>query len=338
MSLRLINVALPKNACDDFLAGQDGVEILSRWAQPLTSETELVSLFVRTEHSERILDRLQERFGSQDGFRVLLLPVEATLPRIEEPQPEPEPVVSPTEDPPPSLPKRISREELLNDLNDGIQLSSVFVVMAALSAIVAAIGLIRDNVAVLIGAMVIAPLLTPNAALALAATLGDFQLARRALTAIVVGSGVALLVAVGIGFSITFDPHGYELASRTGIGLGEIALALAAGIAGALAYTTGIASGLIGVMVAVALVPPIVASGLLLGAGEFRMAGGAFLLLTANIICINLSGVVTFFLQGIRPRAWWEADRAKKASLIAAIMWSSLLVLLIGVLLFAESG
>lgn len=336
MSLRLINVVLPAQTVDELVAAEDGVEILSRWVQPLTPETELVSLFVRTEHTEPILDRLQERFGWQKDFRVVLLPVEATLPRIEEAPPEPETPVPPPEPAKPTLPARISREELLTDLNDGIRVSAVFVVMAALSAIVAAIGLTRDNVAALIGAMVIAPLLTPNAALALAATLGDFPLGRRALTANVAGSGVALLMAVAIGFLLPFDPKGYELSSRTAIGLGDVALALAAGVAGALAYTTGVASGLIGVMVAVALVPPIVAAGLLLGAGEFALAGGAFLLLAANVICINLAGVVTFLVQGIRPRAWWEADRARRASLTAAAVWAALLALLVGVLVFAQ--
>jgi uncharacterized membrane protein len=86
---------------------------------------------------------------------------------------------------------RISREELYNSIADGAKLSRVFVMMVILSAIVAAIGLIKDNVAVVVGAMVIAPLLGPNVALALGTTLGDIPLTLRSLKTNVVGVAIA---------------------------------------------------------------------------------------------------------------------------------------------------
>ena len=61
------------------------------------------------------------------------------------------------------------------------------------------------------------------------------------------------------------------------------------------------------------------------------------LLLTANVICVNLAGVGTFIVQGIRPRSWWEANRAKRASRIAAGIWTGLLILLVIVVAFAQS-
>ena len=295
-------------------------------------------MFVRTENSEPILDRLQERFGSLSGFRALLIQVEATLPPIAPAEPARDIDTKSAKPEIPVLPGRLSREELLNDLQDGMQLSVVYLVMAGLSAIVAAIGLMRNNVAILIGAMVMAPLLTPNVALALATTLGDLELARRALKTNIVGTAVVFALAVVIGALMAVDPNGPELLSRTRLGIGDIVLALAAGIAGTLSYTTGVASGLIGVMVAVALVPPIVAVGLLVGAGQFALAFGAFLLLATNIICVNLAAVVTFLLRGIRPRTWWEADRAKRSSLIAATMWSLILAALVGIVLFARAA
>lgn len=81
-------------------------------------------------------------------------------------------------------------------------------------------------------------------------------------------------------------------------------------------------------MVAVALVPPLVASGMLLGEGYVAWAGGAFLLTVANVICINLAGVATFLAQGVRPRSWWEAERAKKATRRAILVWIVLLSIL----------
>ena len=71
---------------------------------------------------------------------------------------------------------------------------------------------------------------------------------------------------------------------------------------------------------------------MLAGSGQFALAVGAFMLFAANLICVNLAGVVTFILQGVRPRTWWEADRAKKATVRAAIIWSGLLMALILIL------
>jgi len=80
-------------------------------------------------------------------------------------------------------------------------------------------------------------------------------------------------------------------------------------------------------MVAVALLPPLVVFGMLVGAGEWYEAQGALLLV--NIIGINLSGVVVFFGQGIRPMRWWKAKKAKKATRIALMLWTILLIILV---------
>jgi uncharacterized hydrophobic protein (TIGR00341 family) len=133
------------------------------------------------------------------------------------------------------------------------------------------------------------------------------------------------------------NPQTPEIFSRTEVGLSDIVLALASGAAGALAFTSGLSAALIGVMVAVALLPPLVTLGLLVGAGEFRMALGAMLLFLTNIICVNLAGVATFLFQGIRPLSWWEAAKAKKATYYAIVLWAFLLTVLIIVVLYAKT-
>ncbi len=137
---------------------------------------------------------------------------------------------------------------------------------------------------------------------------------------------------MGIIFNVDADIP--AIASRTSISISDIILAFAAGSAGALAFTTGFSGALIGVMVAVALMPPLVIVGMLAGSGQFVSALGAFMLFAVNLICVNLSGVVTFILQGVRPRTWWEADRAKKATVRAAIVWGGLLLILLTILYF----
>lgn len=136
---------------------------------------------------------------------------------------------------------------------------------------VAAIGIMQNNVPVIIGAMVIAPLLGPNVALSLATTLGDIDLAKRALKANMTGILTVLSFAAVIGYMFKVDPNIPELISRTKVSLGDVILAMAAGSAAALSLTTGVASALIGVMVAVALLPPLVVFGMLIGQGEWQL-------------------------------------------------------------------
>lgn len=104
--------------------------------------------------------------------------------------------------------------------------------------------------------------------------------------------------------------------ARTRLGYDSIALALASGAAGALSLTTRLPSALVGVMVAVALLPPAVALGYTLGAGQLKLAGGAAALLAVNIVCVNLSAQLVFFSKGIKPRTWLERRAARQSIVI----------------------
>jgi uncharacterized membrane protein len=116
---------------------------------------------------------------------------------------------------------------------------------------------------------------------------------------------------------------------RTEAGLDAVALALASGAAAALSLTTGLSSVLVGVMVAVALLPPAAALGLMLGQGRIDLAVGAGLLLGINIVCINLASKIVFFLKDIRPRTWLEKEKAKRAMVVYTAVWLVTLLLLI---------
>lgn len=293
----------------------------------------VMQVLVGDEETEALMDRCEDLFGNRAGFTLVLLPVEAVLPR---PKPDEEPAAEgETEQ---ARKRRVSREELYSDIVDSLGSWQVFVALACLSTIVAAVGLTEDDVAVIIGAMVIAPLLSPNVAQALAIALGDIELGRRALQRNALGLSIALVLAVAIGLAYDFDPYVDAISSRTDASLGSVFLALAAGAAGTLAYTIGLSGAVIGVMVAVALLPPLVVCGLLLGAGELRAAAGAGVLTLINIICINLAGVTTFYLQGVRPRTWFENSRAKRAMRISVPIWLGLLAILIGILFFSDFG
>jgi uncharacterized hydrophobic protein (TIGR00341 family) len=339
MALRLIEIVLP----DENSEGVQGLlkeqQLLGIWYERLSEGQTLVKILLLAEKTEAVLDILEKNFSMINGFRTIILPVEASIPR---PEPKEETLPEKEEPPPEKGPEikvaRISREELYEDIIDTTKLSNIYIAMVLLSSLVAAFGLLSNNVAVIIGAMVIAPMLGPNVALSLATTLGDIALARIALKANVAGILLALVISVFTGFILSVDPDIPEIASRTKVGLDGIVIALASGSAGVLAFTTGVSAILIGVMVAVALLPPLVAFGLLLGSGHQLLALGALLLFLVNIICINLAGVVTFLAQGIHPKTWWEAEKAKKATRIAIALWIILLSALIAAILLSQSG
>jgi uncharacterized membrane protein len=137
-------------------------------------------------------------------------------------------------------------------------------------------------------------------------------------------------LAAGIGALQVFEMPGTELVARTEVGLDSVVLALAAGAAAVLSLTTGLSSVLVGVMVAVALLPPAVVLGLMLGSGQFALAAGAGLLLAVNLVCVNLASNVVFLVKGVYPRTWFEQQRARRATLIYALMWVvTLLVLML---------
>jgi uncharacterized hydrophobic protein (TIGR00341 family) len=339
MTLRLIEMVIPEHTSEELRQLFVEQPVLELRQIGLSDGEVMVRILLEGEKSEAVLDLLENKYAGQEGFRVVILPVEATLPRVEQAE-EAAPAGPPSEEEPPEEkpPERISRHELYEDISDAARFSRVYFAMVVLSAIVATIGLEHNSVAVVIGAMVIAPLLGPNMALALATSLGDLPLAKRAaLTSLGGVATVAVMTAI-IGALLHVDPTMSELASRTKVGLSDVALALAAGCAGALAFTTGVSATLVGVMVAVALLPPMVTFGLLLGGGQTTMALGALSLLVANLICLNLAGVATFVAQGIRPATWWEKERAAKATRIAIGMWGVLLAVLVGLILLLRKG
>ena len=338
MPLRLIEIYLPaneKNRAEQILKDH---QMLGIWQEGLMEDQILIRLLLPTEETGAILDLMEKHFTTVEGFRILLLPVEASIPRPQLKEEEAKVQEVHAEEKPEKKIAGISREELYADIQKTSKLSWVFVVFVILASLVAAIGLLRDNVVIIIGAMVIAPLLGPNVALSFATTLADVDLARRAIKTNAVGILAALILAILLGFILKFDPNASKIVSGTEVSLGDMILALAAGSAAALSFTTGVLSALIGVMVAVALLPPIVILGMLIGAGQWDMALGALLLLLTNLICINLSGVLTFLARGIRPLSWWEEKRAKKATRQAIAIWTFLLLILVAVIILSQRG
>ena len=332
MALRYVEIVLPCSECDTVQAWVEELEVVDLWHGRIDDQRMTVCAVVEAGQTEPLLDAFERRMGALDGFRAIVQLVEATIPRPPEPEKKP-----PEEKPAPKQKVgSVSREELLASLAPGMRVTPIYLVTILLSAIVAAVGLVRGNVAVIIGAMVIAPLLTPNMALALATTLGDIDHARKAFRTLVIGGLVALGFAVLVGLVLKVDPSIPEIHSRTSPHLSDFVVALASGAAGALAFTTGMSASLVGVMVAVALLPPLVVVGLLLGGGHYALSIEAATLFAINVICVNLAAVLTFLWRGVRPLQWWEKDKARRHTRRAMLLWACLLLALIALVLRSQ--
>jgi len=342
MAMRWIEIVAPKKHLDAVRKKVGDAEVHDWWTLE-HPERSVVRVVLEGKHVEDLLEALEplcDSEGSEDGqgVRAVVGHVDAMLPRPDkDDNGEVEDSASKGKGKDEDS-DRVSRFELVERVEHEARFNRQYVFMVVLSSIVAAIGLVRGNVAVVVGAMVIAPLLAPNMALALAATLADWRMAWTAVKTGMSGVAIAMVLGVGLGWMLPVDPTVPEIASRTSVDELDLLLALAAGAAGALAITSGISGALVGVMVAVALLPPLLVIALLAGAGEWRGASGALLLYSVNVASVNLAGITVFLARGITPRTWWEKRRAQRAAWWGMGFWVGALVLLVVALVLYNRG
>ena len=329
MAFKLIEVATPEDRVEAILAiveelGVDDVQKASlddgRW---------LIRLVVGEIDRQGLLDRLQAALGKSENWRITMLPADAVIPFAE---PEEEKPQEEDEEKKKEEQARASREELYHLVEGGVRMDSNFVLLVFLSTVVASVGLEQDSVAILIGAMVIAPLLGPNVAFAFGAAIGDRALMLSASKSGVLGVVLSIVIAGVLAFLIAPNIASHELIARTSVDYAGIALALASGAAAALSVTTGLSATLVGVMVAVALLPPAATVGIMLAAGRMDLATGAAMLLVANIACVNLAAQVVFLAKGIKPRTWSERQSARRAVTVNIVTWIALIAVLVGII------
>ena len=278
-------------------------------------------LLVSNENRQEVLDAIQSVLQAAENARIIVIPTEAVIPRPDGSKDE-------SSEQKKKASTTISREEIYSAVEVNSRLHRDFILLVILSSIVAAAGLIENNVAVIIGAMVIAPLLGPNIAFAFGTSIGDKQLVTNAATTVATGILIAIAAAYVIGIIWPGPAMSAELILRTDINYAGTAIALASGAAAALSLITGLSSTLVGVMVAVALMPPAVTIGLMLSDRSYDLAIGALLLLAVNIVCINLSAKLVFLAKKIQPRTWIETKKIKQSRTLYLIAWIILLLFL----------
>ena len=213
-------------------------------------------------------------------------------------------------------------DELLPDGDAFRRYVERFVWLIVLSAAIAGFGLLADSAAVVIGAMLVAPLMTPILATAAAICVSDNRRLLRAL--LVLAGGTVAAIVVGFLVSkvsgntiVSADDLPSEVLARTEPGLIDLAIAVAAGAAaGYVAPRRDAVSALPGVGIAVALVPPLATVGITLEAGAGRLAGGALLLYLTNLAAIVFAGALVLLIGGLRPADATAGRRVRVGLLI----------------------
>ena len=210
--------------------------------------------------------------------------------------------------------KPTSAEDVERVVAQGSIPSFAFYFMLASSTVIATFGLLANSAAVIIGAMIVAPLMSPIISMSYGVVAGRGQLTTRSLLTVITGTlltiGLAFVFTEAIGWKLA----GSEIAARMKPSLLDLGVAVAAGAAAAFAYTRpGVSSALAGIAIAVALVPPLCTVGIVMALGreagaevglalDSLSARGPFLLYLTNIIGIVLAGSLVFFWQFYRRR------------------------------------
>ena len=284
-----------------------------------------VDIVLNKERAETVIEDLKQQFHHLEDWQLLVLPVETTTQDRQT-----------SESLDVDRDKDISRQEVYTQISKSIYLNSTEISLVVLSTVIAAVGLLEDSQVVIIGAMVIAPLLKPNMALGVATTFGDLSLAIRTIKVGLTEIFLSLSLSILLGILVPANLEINEIASRTHVNFTDIILAFASGAAGAISLTVGEQSAVVGVMVSVALLPPLVVLGMLIGSQLWTSAIETAVLVSTNIVCLNLAAIATFWVRDIRPQQWWNKFQASKLTGIATVFWLIILALLISVIFMFE--
>ena len=204
----------------------------------------------------------------------------------------------------PLLPRATAEEfeELFKILRENAEVTSIFVVMMILSTLIASFGLFGNSSPVIIGAMILAPIISPIVSFAMGMVRYDVEMLKTGISTIIIGTVVSLVFAAGVSIIIPLKVLTPEINARLSPTLLDMGIAVASGVAAAYAHAkAGIAKSLAGVAIAVALVPPLAVAGIGIGWWDWEVFSGAFLLYLTNLAGIIMFAGITFLLLGFAP-------------------------------------
>ncbi|WP_135305329.1 TIGR00341 family protein [Haloarcula amylovorans] len=315
--MRLVQLTVPTGKLEAALDVLDGEGI----DYVVTDETSnrdiaaVVSFPIPTEALEPVLAALREVGLDEDTYTVVVdasTVISRQFDELQEKYAEEE-----SED-------RIAREELTAKANELAPAFPIYAVMTVISAVVATAGLLLNSAAVIVGSMVIAPLIGPALSANVGTVVDDQEMFRRGVKLQALGLLLSIASAAVFAFFVrmanvippitditTID----QIGERVAPDFLSLAVALGAGAAGILSLTSGVSTALVGVMIAVALIPPAAAVGIGIAWGAPLVSLGSGVLLLVNVLSINLAALLGLWYQGYQPVNWFQKGEARSATL-----------------------
>lgn len=280
-------------------------------------ENTLIIITSMEDEVEDILQDLKSTGVGREFGKIHLSPVTASLPSVMATRP----LISF---------ERVSNDEIIQMIEKATKINVNYFTLILLAGILASIGLLGNNAAVIIGSMVIAPLLGPVTGTAM----GTILSRRKMFWDSIKMEAAGIIIAVIVGFVLTYIYPGAtptsEILGRAQPNLADMALAIASGFAAGVALSGGLESALVGVAVAAALLPPAANIGIGIALAQYGIASGSLQLVLINIFSINLCCTALFWIQGIRPTV-----SIRKERVVARILRRRLVIVLIALLVLA---
>jgi len=317
-SVRLVQVSVPTGKRRAVLETLDsfGVDYVLTEETSKRDVTAVVSFPLPTEAVEDVLAALKEEGVDEEATTVVLeaqtivsRDFEGLQDRYEEETKED--------------PAKIAREELVSTVEGLAPDFSNYIVLSVISAVVATAGILLDSPAVVVGSMVIAPLIGPAMATSVGSVVADRDLFVRGVSRQAIGFGVAIPAAAAFAlFARVFNlvPPGIDLlaieqvSGRLAPDFLSLAVALGAGVAGALSLSTGVSTALVGVMIAAALIPPTAVIGIGIAWTMPEAVVGATVLVLVNVLSINLAALVVLWYEDYQPEDWLQLSDARAST------------------------
>ena len=226
----------------------------------------------------------------------------------------------------------LSQEEVYSKAQGSANFNKPQWALIALSSAIAAFGLMLDNLAVVIGAMMLAPILSPVISGAISLTVGDRSLLENSFRTSLLAIPIAVFVAaISVApFSTSVNPTMNLIISA---GLENMILSIFVGSAATLAFVTGMRDQIAGVAVAIALVPPLAATGLGLKMQDLLFASRAFSIALINLLAVLVSGSFSLKILGFGPSSYYKEKSAEEMRFIFPISMILMLLAMIFLIL-----
>lgn len=335
MTFRTLEIKVPSEMREQALSVLDE-EVIERSSVMKTENGELlIRALLPKEQVEEVTEALCEAGVKEKGW-ISVSSVEVFL--SEEAEEVKEEAREKEED-------RISRDELKAQTSEMAKLTPSYLVLTIVSSVIATCGILLNSTAVVVGSMVIAPLIGPAVASGVGTVLADRSLFKEAIVSEVMGVLVAVIssaIFAWLAFKLNlvspiYDPYIInEIVERVYPTFLSIAIAIGSGIAGAFSLTVGLNTALVGVMIAVALIPPASVAGIGIAMGDPLIAVGASVLLAVNVLFLNFSGTLTLRYQGYLPQEYYKKVWVKR-ELVRVGMTYTALILVASTVVFGVS-